>query len=202
MTRKNRFQLLYLILLTYFTTVFITYIPGVLLPFWREDFGLTNTVVSFLGATFFLAYGLTSLPQGYFLDRIGNKKFFLWASACLFVGSLIFAFFPVYRIGLFSLFIIGIGLTAFQIVGNLLVKKIDDDPEKYSRNLTMAQVVQGLGGLAGGIIIGFIINTLGWQWMSLYYIFAIMAAMLAVSAFFIKIPEAKEQPAPVQSVPT
>jgi fucose permease len=191
MTRKNRFQLLYLILLTYFTTVFITYIPGVLLPFWKEDFALSNSVLGLLGATFFLAYGLTSLPQGYFLDRIGNKKFFLWASACLFAGSLIFAFFPVYRIGLISLFIIGLGLTAFQIVGNLLVKKIDDDPEKYSRNLTMAQIVQGLGGLTGGMIIGFLVNTLGWQWTSLYYIFAVMSVMLAVSALLIRIPESK-----------
>ena len=112
MTKKNKYQLLYLILLTYFTTVFITYIPGVLLPFWKEDFKLSNSVIGLLGATFFLAYGLTSLPQGYFLDRAGNKKFFLWASACLLVGSLIFAVFPVYSIGLISLFIIGLAICA------------------------------------------------------------------------------------------
>ncbi len=190
---KSRFQLLILLLLNYFTFALITNIPGVLLPFWKEDFNLSSTVISLLGAVFFLAYGLTSLPQGFLLDNIGNKKFFLWGIGLVLLGSVAFALMPVYNVGLVSLFVIGIGVTALQLVGNLLVKKIDEDPSKYSRNLTLAQVFCGIGGAGGGFLIGYLINTLGLGWKSIYFLFAGLAALVAVMALITNIPDAKEE---------
>ncbi|HBH18618.1 MAG TPA: hypothetical protein DDX14_06750, partial [Cyanobacteria bacterium UBA9579] len=145
-----KIQLLLLLLMNYFTFALITNIPGVLLPFWKEDFVLSSTMVSFLGSAFFLAYGLTSLPQGFLHDQIGSKKTFLWAVSLVLIGSTMFAVMPRYEVGLISLFVIGIGVTALQLVGNLLVKKVDNDPSKYSRNLTLAQVFCGIGGAGGG----------------------------------------------------
>jgi FHS family L-fucose permease-like MFS transporter len=193
MNNKSRLQLLSLLLLNYFTFALITNIPGVLLPFWKDDFHLSSTVISLLGAVFFLAYGLTSLPQGFLLDNIGNKKFFLWGIGLVIAGCSAFAFKPVYIVGLVSLFVIGVGVTALQLVGNLLVKKIDEDPSKYSRNLTLAQVFCGIGGAGGGFLIGYLINTLGLQWRSIYYIFTGLALLVGILALITSIPESKEE---------
>jgi MFS transporter, FHS family, L-fucose permease len=190
---QSRLQLLALLLLNYFTFALITNIPGVLLPFWKDDFNLSSTVISLLGAVFFLAYGVTSLPQGFLLDNIGNKKTFLWGIGLVLAGSVAFALKPVYLVGLFSLFVIGIGVTALQLVGNLLVKKIDDDPSKYSRNLTLAQVFCGIGGAGGGFLIGYLINNLGYQWKSIYYLFAGLAFLVACLVLITNIPESKEE---------
>jgi len=90
------------------------------------------------------------------LDNIGNKKTFLLAISLVLLGSASFAVMPKYEVGLVSLFVIGIGVTALQMVSNLLVKKIDEDPNKYSRNLTLAQIFCGIGGLGGGFVLNFI----------------------------------------------
>jgi FHS family L-fucose permease-like MFS transporter len=188
-SKKSNLQLLILVCMNYFTFALITNIPGALLPYWKEDFNLSSTIIAFLGSAFFLAYGLTSLPQGILLDNIGNKKTFLWGITLILFGSAVFAFVPEYKAGLMSLFTIGIGVTALQMVGNLLVKKIDDNPDKYSRNLTLAQIFCGIGGLGGGVLIGYLIKDLGLEWKSIYFIFMALSAILLVYGAISKIPE-------------
>jgi fucose permease len=185
----GRIQLLILLLLNYFTFALVTNITGPLFPYWKEQFNLSNFSTSLLGSAFFLAYGLTSLPQGYLLEIIGSKKTFVWGSALILLGSLAFALNPTYEFGLMSVFFIGIGVTALQIVGNLLVKKIDDDPNKYSKNLTLAQVFCGIGGLGGGFLINYLVKNLNLEWSYCYYIFAGLAAVLTIFALITFIPE-------------
>lgn len=188
-SKRLKIQLLLLLFMNYFTFALITNIPGVLLPFWKEDFALSSTMVSFLGSAFFLAYGLTSLPQGFLHDNIGSKKTFLWGIMLVLFGSTIFAVMPRYEVGLISLFVIGIGITALQLVGNLLVKKVDSNPAKYSRNLTLAQVFCGIGGAGGGFLIGYLVKDLGFEWKSVYFIFAGLALLLGIFTMLTKIPE-------------
>lgn len=188
--RKTNIQLLALLCLNYFTYSLITNIPGVLLPYWKDSFHLSSMVLTFLGSVFFMAYGLTSFPQGILLDKYGNKKMFLFGIGLVFLGSILFAIYPEYVVGLFSLFVIGIGVTALQMVSNLLVKEIDEDETKYSRNLTLTQIFCGVGGLGGGFLIGFLIKDLGFHWQSIYYVFSILAMIVAVWVFLTNIPEA------------
>jgi fucose permease len=189
MNKRSKFQLLLLLIMNYFTFALITNIPGVLLPLWKDCFHLSSAIVSFLGSAFFLAYGLTSLPLGYLNDNIGSKKIFLLGISFILLGSLTFALFPVFSVGLTSLFIIGIGVTALQLVGNLLVKKVDDNPAKYSRNLTLTQVFCGIGGAGGGFLIGYLVKNLGFGWQSIYFIFAGLALLLGLFVLITKIPE-------------
>lgn len=191
--RKTNMQLLALLCLNYFTYSLITNIPGVLLPYWKDSFHLSSMVLTFLGSVFFMAYGLTSFPQGVLLDKFGNKKMFLFGIGLVFLGSILFAVVPEYVVGLFSLFIIGIGVTALQMVSNLLVKEIDEDETKYSRNLTLTQIFCGVGGLGGGFLIGFLIKDLGFHWQSIYYVFSILAMIVAVWVFLTNIPEAHDK---------
>ena len=101
MNNKQRLQLLILLLLNYFTFALITNIPGALFPFWKADFNLDDSTIRFLGFAFFLAYGLTSLPQGILIDKVGSKTAFIYGSALMAIGSLAFAFFPSFLMGLF-----------------------------------------------------------------------------------------------------
>ncbi|MDX1917987.1 MAG: MFS transporter [Candidatus Caenarcaniphilales bacterium] len=188
MPTQSRLPLLILLLINFFSFALITNIIGVLLPFWKDEFGLSSTVVSLLGSAFFLAYGITSLPQGVLIDKIGGKKTFFWALFLVLVGSLAFALFPNFPVGLFSLFVIGTGVTALQLIGNLLVKKIDDDASKYSRNLTLAQVLCGIGGSAGGVLIGLVSG----NWTMLYYLFVLISVLLTIFLIFTPIPESNQ----------
>lgn len=189
----KKLQLLVLLLLNYFILNLITNITGALLPFWKEDFHLSNTLLSLLGSSFFLAYGLTSLPQGVLHDNIGSKKTFLWGTVLVFIGSLIFAVMPKYQIGLVSLFITGIGITALQIVNNLLIKKVNDNPALYTRNMTFAQIFAGMGSAGGGLLVGFLIKNIGLQWQSAYTVFVALAAFLGLFALLTTIPETRNE---------
>ncbi|MDJ0624813.1 MAG: MFS transporter [Candidatus Caenarcaniphilales bacterium] len=194
MTKAQKFQLLLVILLNYFTFAIVTNITGVLLPFWKQDFNISSdAVVTFLVSFFFIAYALTSLPQGVLLEKIGNKKTLLWGASLILVGAAIFSLMPIYSFGLASLFIMGVGVTAMQIVGNLLVKELDEDPNNYSRNLTMAQVAAGLGGAGGGVLIKYLVEGLNWEWVSAYYVFGGLALSLCILAIVTKIPELKTE---------
>jgi fucose permease len=182
-------QLLMLTLMNYFTFALITNIPGVLFPFWKSDFHLDTTVLTFLGSAFFIAYGVTSLPLGFLRDNAGSKKTFLLGVGLMLLGTSAFAFFPTFNVGLISLFVTGVGITALQLVGNLLVKKIDDDPAKYASNLTLAQVCCGIGGSGGAILLGYLINSLHFTWQSIYYVFAGLSLLLFMFALATPIEE-------------
>lgn len=189
----KKFQLLILLLLTYFVLNLITNITGALLPFWKDDFHLSNTLLSLLGSSCFLAYGLTSLPQGILHDYIGSKKTFLLSTFLVFVGALMFALVPEYKVGIVSLFITGIGITGLQIVNNLLIKKVNSNPELYTRNMTFAQIFAGLGSSGGGLLIGFLIKDLHLHWQSSYFVFVGLAVFLGIFILITKIPETKNE---------
>lgn len=191
MFKSNKLGLLVLILLNYFTFMMISSIIGVLLVNWQTDFHLKSSTVVWLGSMFFLAYGLTSLPQGILLEKWGSKKTLLYATSIIFLGALLFAIFPSFYVGLMSLFVIGTGVTALQIVGNLLVKRLDEDPEKYSRNLTLSQVFCGLGAMSGAFLNSYLsVHFTNFQWTTYYYVFAVLMLIMMVLTVSIELPTA------------
>lgn len=191
MTRPDgkRRRRLGLVLLIHFTFAFVLMIPQVLLPFWKESFDLSSTAATVLGSVFFVAYGVTAIPQSFLLVRIGLKPFTLWASLLILLSSIAFVLRPTFGLGLVTFFVMGIGVTALQMAGSLVVKQLDDDPQKYSRNYSLVLVIIGVGGLSGGLIIGTIVNRLQLPWTTLYYLFAALAGLLGLVAVFTPLSE-------------
>jgi len=67
-----------LFMMAHFGHHLMTALPGILLPFIRDDntlssSGLTNSQVAWVTTAFSLAYGLGQLPGGWLADRIGRR---------------------------------------------------------------------------------------------------------------------------------
>ncbi len=88
-----------MVCINYFSIALITFVINALIPYWKDSFQLSATVITLLGSMFYLAYGLTSFPQGVLIDKIGIKRRFVWVLLIL-LGSAVFALNPNYKIGL------------------------------------------------------------------------------------------------------
>ncbi|MCH5719544.1 hypothetical protein MKP07_26680 [Niabella hibiscisoli] len=73
MQQTNRF-LVGVILLIWFVISFVTNILGPLMPVIIETYRLSLTMAAFLPFSFFLAYGIMSVPAGIMIERLGEKN--------------------------------------------------------------------------------------------------------------------------------
>ena len=121
MQQPNRF-LVGVILLVWFVISFVTNILGPLMPIIIETYQLSLTLAAFLPFSFFLAYGIMSVPAGIMIERLGEKKSMLIAFTLNLIGVLLFAFTPQYGMALASLFIIGMGMAMLQVIINPLMR--------------------------------------------------------------------------------
>ena len=65
--------LLWVIFLAYFTFGMITNVLGVIIPEVIKQYDLSLFAAGLLAFSFFLAYGLCSIPTGLLMDRFGAK---------------------------------------------------------------------------------------------------------------------------------
>ena len=112
---KNNWIVL-LILCIWFVISFVTNILGPMLPMIIDSFGLSLTLAAFLPFSFFLAYGIMSIPAGMIIERFGGKISLLIAFSLAFLGAGLFVMFPTYSIVLTSLFAIGLGMAMLQVI--------------------------------------------------------------------------------------
>ena len=98
---KNNWIVL-LILCIWFVISFVTNILGPMLPMIIDSFGLSLTLAAFLPFSFFLAYGIMSIPAGMIIERFGGKISLLIAFSLAFLGAGLFCHVPdlPYRIDL------------------------------------------------------------------------------------------------------
>ncbi len=101
--QRSKF-LVFLILAIWFVISFITNILGPVMPVIIENFKLGLTLAAFLPFSFFLAYGIMSIPSGIMIERLGAKTSMLIAFGFTFAGTFQFALFPGYFMALASLF--------------------------------------------------------------------------------------------------
>ena len=110
------------VLLTFFFISFITNILGSLNPAVTEAFQLSDTLAGFLPFSFFIAYGVMSIPAGMLLESYGQKRLLLVAFLLTTLGSLIVFMIPQFPTFLISLFTIGTGMAVLQVVINPLLR--------------------------------------------------------------------------------
>ena len=99
-----------LVLVTFFVISFLTNVLGPLIPDIIDNFNLSLGLAGFLPFSFFVAYGVMSIPAGILAEKYTEKPVLIAAFVLAFCGALLFAMFPRFRIALISLFLIGIGM--------------------------------------------------------------------------------------------
>jgi MFS transporter, FHS family, L-fucose permease len=177
--------LLWVIFLAYFTFGMITNVLGVIIPEVIKQYDLSLFAAGLLAFSFFLAYGLCSIPTGLLMDRFGAKPLLLVGVALMGFGCLTIVWVQSYAGMLAMIFAVGVGVTMVQTAGNPLIQHLDR-PENYHRNLTLTIGFCGIGAFLGPFILAFIRGN-GRSWQSLYVVFALLSfvllAFLSVTRF-------------------
>jgi fucose permease len=207
--RKNYF-IVGLIFLVFFVISFLTNILGPIIPDLINSFNLSLTLAAFLPFSFFVAYGVMSIPAGMLVERYGEKITMLVSFLLAFAGALLFAAFPVYAVALPSLFLIGIGMAMLQVAINPLLRTAGGE-EAFAFNSVLAQLVFGAASFISPHVYSYLVNNLGknveagnvflsalsvitpsrMPWVSLYWIFAVVSLAMVLVIALSKFPKVK-----------
>src|SRR5882762_10087231 len=106
---RNRYMV-GLVFLTFFVMSLLTNILGPIVPDIIDNFHVSLTAAGFLVFSFFIAYGVMSIPAGFLVERFAEKPVMIAAFTAVAVGSISFALFPEYKMAAISLFVIGAGM--------------------------------------------------------------------------------------------
>ena len=91
--------MLALIMAFWFTISFITNILGPLIPDIIHNFNLSDLAMAgFIPTSFFLAYAIMSIPAGLLIDRFGEKPILFGGFLMPFIGTILFACIPTFRL--------------------------------------------------------------------------------------------------------
>ncbi len=118
----------------------------------------------------FIAFAVFSVPGGLLAARIGKKKLLLLglglnALALLIPSVTVHA--PSYVVLLACIFALGIGTTFLQVAGNPIMRDVSAEGN-YSRNLSFAQGIKGIGSTVSAfmpVLIGAVafLYAMGWR---------------------------------------
>ena len=203
---KKNILLVVLIMLVFFVISFLTNILGALNAKVSESFTLTDTMAGLLPFAFFIAYGVMSIPSGFLVEKYGEKPVMMLAFLFAFTGSVVFVIIPIFSVFVISLFTIGAGMAALQVVINPLLR-VSGGENNYAFNSVMAQLVFGLASFVspqmysyfainidkGNVnkpLIGLmsVLVPANMSWVSVYWVFTLVAILMFIIIFFIKFP--------------
>jgi fucose permease len=192
-----------LVMLTFFVISLITNVIGAINPDVGQSFGLSLTFVGLLAFAFFIAYGVMSIPAGMLVERFREKPVMIAAFGLAFAAALLISLWPSYPVFLVSLFLIGAGFAALQVVINPLLR-VSGGEEHYAFNSVLAQLVFGGASFLSPFIYSYFVQNIGrpgaegkplvalmtrlvkpgLAWVSVYWVFAaVLLVMVAVLAF-------------------
>ena len=95
---KKNTLLVILILIIFFVISFLTNILGPIIPDIIDSFDLSIGLAGFLPFSFFVAYGVMSIPSGILVEKYKEKKVMVAAFLLAFVGAFLFALVPSFPV--------------------------------------------------------------------------------------------------------
>jgi fucose permease len=111
-----------LVFLIFIAISLLTNILGPIIPDVIQGFSLSLSAAALLPFSFFIAYGVMSIPAGLLVERHGEKPVILGAFALSLAGSLLVACRPGYSTALVSVFLIGVAMAVLQVAINPLLR--------------------------------------------------------------------------------
>jgi fucose permease len=156
--------------------------------------------------SFFIAYGVMSIPAGLLVERYGEKPVILGAFALSLVGSLLVACRPGYSTALVSVFLIGVAMAVLQVAINPLLR-VAGGEEHFAFNCALAQLLFGGASFVSPQVYSYLVTALDarapkagalallaavtpaeWPWIALYWLFAVLSVMMLVLVVLFRFP--------------
>jgi MFS transporter, FHS family, L-fucose permease len=203
--RKNT-VIVALVFLVFFVLSLLTNILGPIIPDIISSFHVSLAAAAFLAFSFFLAYGVLSVPAGFLVERFSEKPVMAWAFFAALLGALAFALWPAYWVAVISLFVIGAGMAMLQVAINPLLR-VAGGEEHFAFNSAVAQFVFGLASFISPHIYSYLVTNIPnaashgafirfmaritpphLPWASVYWIFAAVAATMAIVVAAVRFP--------------
>ena len=203
---KRNYYIVSLIMLTFFVISFLTNILGALNPNVSKGYNLTETMAGFLPFAFFIAYGVMSIPSGLLVEKWGEKRMMVLAFALAFLGTLVFAIHPTFNVFVISLFTIGTGMAALQVVINPLLR-VSGGEAHFAFNSVLAQLIFGLASFISPQMYSYLVSNIDkgnlqkpfistlsnlvpttMSWVSVYWVFAVIGLAMIVIILLVKFP--------------
>jgi fucose permease len=208
--------MVYLVLLTFFVISLLTNILGPIVPDIISNFHVSLTAAGFLIFSFFIAYGVMSIPAGFLVERFTEKPVMISAFIAAVIGSMSFALYPAYKVAVISLFVIGAGMAVLQVAINPLLR-VSGGEEHFAFNEVLAQLFFGSAAFISPHIYSYLVLNLNSNpllrglrkitpaelpWVSLYWIFTVIAAVMVLVVCVSRFPRvqhtAEERPGTLQ----
>jgi fucose permease len=197
-----------LVFLTFFVMSLVTNILNSLIPDIISSYSVTLAAAAFLNFAFFIAYGVMSIPAGFWVERFTEKPVMIVAFVVATAGALTFAVHPTYSVALRSFFVIGAGMATLQTAINPLLR-VAGGEEHFAFNSAFAQLIFGSASFVSPRIYSYLVenfNRPGSQnnpllailsrltpaalpWASIYWIFAASTALMVVLLGFLRFPK-------------
>lgn len=180
-----------LLLIAFFVVSLFTNTLGALLPEVISTFKLSLTAAGLLPFAFFAAYGLASIPAGVWAERASEKRVMVAAFGVAGASMLGFALVPRYDVAIGSLFTTGMAMAAVQVAAQPLLR-VAGGAQRFAFFSTLGQLVFGAASSVSPRIYTFLLAR-GLGWVSLYWLFAAVAALMVAILFFAPLPRVERQ---------
>ncbi|HYX74384.1 MAG TPA: MFS transporter [Steroidobacteraceae bacterium] len=184
--------LMLFIMAIWFVISFVTNLIGPLMPTIISDFHLSLLLAGVLPFSFFLAYGLISIPAGALVEARGPRFTLLGAFALNLTGCLAIGLWPTYAVVIGGLFLIGLGMAMLQVVINPLMRTTGGETH-FAFFAVMAQLVFGAASYLSPLVYARLMQQPGAAdrplvWVQLYWWFVAVYVLLIAITAVVRIP--------------
>ncbi|NND62625.1 MAG: MFS transporter [Flavobacteriaceae bacterium] len=191
-TQKKHYSIVLLVMVIFFAISFITNILNSIIVDVKESFDLSLTLTGLLPFSFFIAYGVMSVPAGFLSEKYSDKALLSVSFLIMALASLLFALFPGYLVFSLTLFSLGCCMAVLQVIINPMLR-VAGGKEHFAFNSVLAQLVFGLASYASPFLYKYVVNDTdgggiseylrslvpdNLPWVSLYVVFALLAVLL------------------------
>lgn len=210
--KQHNYAIVALIMGFWFVISFITNIIGPLIPDIIDNFRLSHLAMAgFIPMSFFLAYGIMSIPAGLLIERFSQKFVLSLGFALPLVGSLLFALSPTYPVLLASSFTIGLGMAMLQTTINPLTRAAGGG-ENFAFFSVLGQLVFGAASFVSPLVYTDLVSKLGsgeplggftgvlqsltpaeLPWVSLYWLFVFILVGVILVVLAVRFPRIELQ---------
>lgn len=207
-TTKRFYHIIVLVMLVFFVISFITNILNSIIVDVKQSFDLSLTLTGLLPFSFFIAYGVMSIPAGFLSEKYGNKTLLVASFFVMTLASFLFAINPSYITFTITLFSLGCCMAVLQVVINPMLR-VAGGEEHFAFNSVLAQLVFGLASFASPYLYKYLVSDVNENaqtvasllrdfvpsnlpWVSLYFVFSFIALIMLMVVIFIKYPQVEK----------